>query len=282
MFQKLSEGTLFDEHGRLIPVAGWRVFRQISRRYFRLNQPAVNPEVIFVKLSEHLNFEWSQAFSNQFVAVCNKILGALSADKLLCNLVRGVHVPFICPPIHPGLSRAEDLSCLVAAAGRSFRSCFLHYKFYNRAEEKGKPGDDLSLASGSHYEQFEQARELGFVAGWYFPNCLSEYDLTTQRRIMATLPENVFVDDRRAEIVLSGGAEAAAAIVGCPDLLYNEEAYPHHLCLSALTDSDERFFYSFEAYGKNLVLEYRTNMLIPTVTQVSEQFAGGLTVFMSI
>ena len=54
-----------------------------------------------------------------------------------------------------------------------------------------------------------------------------------------------------AAIVLSGAAEAAVALAGSPDLLRNEANYPHHL-------------------------------LTPEVTQVSEQWAGGLTVFVGL
>ena len=104
----------------------------------------------------------------------------------------------------------------------------------------------------------------------YFANCLSM--ILFQRAQMGGLA---------AKFVLSGGLEAAAALVGCPDLLFNKEVYPHHLCLSALQDPDKRFFYSFEAYGHNMVFNRRSNLMTPTVKQLSEQFAGGLTVFTS-
>jgi hypothetical protein len=142
----------------------------------------------------------------------------------------------------------------------------------------GKPDQTAVVAPGSRYEKFEQARTHGFTAGIYFPNCLAEYDIASQRKQMETLPETA----GNATIVLSGPADVAAGLVGSPDLLWNEDSYPHHLCLSAIQEAGDQLVYTFEAYGQNLRFRYRSNMLTPTVTQVSEQWAGGLTVFVSI
>jgi len=189
-------------------------------------------------------------------------------------------VPFLCPSSVPGSGRGEDLQSLLDAVGQSFTARFPESDFLNLCP--GKPDDATLLAAGSRYEAFEQARRRGPVAGIYFPNCLSEFDLESQRTQMATLPETVPCESATVSIVLSGVAEAAAAITGSPDLLWNEANYPHHLCLSALQEPGDEIVYTFEAYGHGLRFRYRSNMLTPTVTQVSEQWAGGLTVFTSL
>ena len=276
MTETINQQALFDEHGRRVPFEGMRVYPQpggVSRRYFTLIQPQVDFDKIYNRVVEHMQLGSLLPFSvGEFRTACEKLFEQLQSDNRVANITKGIHVPFICPPMF--VSRVEDLRGFVEAAGRSFLASFPNGKFRNRAGEKGKPGDTLDLAPGSRYGQFESARQKGWVVGWYFVNCLSEYDIDSQRRQTESLPE---------QFVLSGGAEAAASLVGCTDLLINKDGYPHHLCLSALKDPDERYFYSFEAYGDRLlVFEYRTNVLTPTTKQLSEQFAGGLTVFTSL
>ena len=77
-------------------------------------------------------------------------------------------------------------------------------------------------------------------------------------------------------LVLSGGLDTAAALVGSPDLLVNKDDYPPVLCLSALKHSDERLMLCFKAYGQHLEFWCMSQMLSPGQTQVSEQWSGGL------
>jgi hypothetical protein len=262
---------LFNEHGRRIPFPGMRVYNQVSRRYYWLNQPPINFDEIYYRTARHLEF--TMPFSaKQFAEACQSMLHDLQSDELSGNITKGIQVPFLCPPLRTGVTRGEELGALAQAVGQSFKNRFPNYDFYNRVDQGVLQGNKLSLAPGSRYERMEEARRQGPVIGWYFPICLSEYDLDSQRAQTASLPE---------QFILSGGAETAAALVGCPDLLFNKEVYPYHLCLSALQDPDERFFLSFEAYGQNLVFNRRSNVMTPTVKQLSEQFAGGLTVITS-
>lgn len=283
----------FDEFGRRLPYEGMRVYPQpggVSRRYFRLNQPQIDFDEIYGRDVEHMQLRDLSFTAKQFRSTCEAIFEALYHDSKMTNITKGIHVPFLCPPMREGESRSQELRRFVAAAGRSFVNFHFQpkylkatrYDFTDRAAAKERPGDILDLAEGSRYERFEAARQNGWVVGWYFPNCLSEFDIDSQRRQMETLPDKVIGKGAEAEIVLSGGIEATAAIAGTPNLLFNEEAYPHHLCLSALKDPDERYFYDFEADGHNLVFEYRTNVLFPGYKQLSEQFAGGLTLFMLV
>ncbi|MBI2448544.1 hypothetical protein HYV44_03255 [Candidatus Microgenomates bacterium] len=252
-----------------------RVYSQISRRYFQLNQPIIDFSDVYRRTVKYLGLG-DLPFSDQhFKKKCEDLLQGLHEDGEISDIAKGVRVPFLCPPLPSDTKRGEELVKLAVAVERSFKDRFLEYEFYNRVEPQFLAGDNVVLAVDSRYERFEEARRQGVVVGWYFPNCLSEYDLASQRSQMATLP--IF----HGHFVLSGGVETATALIGCPDLLMNRDAYPHHLCLSALQDIDERFFYSFEAYGLNLVFNRRSNVLTPKVAQLSEQFAGGLTVFTS-
>lgn len=259
--------ALFDDYGRRVPYEGMRVFNQVSRRYNSLQQPDLNYPRILARLKEHLGVK---AGAPEFEAACTGILSSLADDCRMKRLLKGVRVPFICPPRRPETSRAAEVYSYVAAAGRAYRAMFPEFDFQDLS--KGKAAGDVHYAPACRYEKFDEARCSGAVVGWYFPNCLSEYDLASQRAQIKTLP---FEDT----CVLSGIVDAAAAIIGSPDLLRNDEAYPHHLCLSAVVDEDDRFFYTFEAYDPDLWFNRRSQMLAPGVTQVSEAWAGGLTVF---
>lgn len=269
----MSIQSLFDEHGRRIPYEGMRVHNQVSRQYFRLIQPAMDYATIWRRTLDYLGIGEAPVSSEEFAAICGGILESLRAHPALGNLVNGVHVPFLCPPSIPG--RAEDLRRLFDGVNRSFTAGFPRADFMDLCP--GKPDDSAGVAEGSHYEKLERARSGHYLAGIYFPNCLAEFDIASQRKQMATLPLTV----GEANVALSGPAEAAAAFVGTPDLLANEDSYPHHLCLSAIEEPEDNIVYTFEAYGNNLRFRYRSNMLTPEVTQVSEQWAGGLTIFRS-
>ena len=264
--------SLFDDHGRRIPYSGMRVHSQVSRQYFRLNQPEVDCAAIWRRTVEHLQLPDPPVSAAQFCAASEAILDGLRRQSALANLIHAIHVPFLCPPV-------DDLRQLMQAVGRSYTARFPQSDFLDLCP--GRPDGHALPAPGSRYEKFGQARTGGYVAGVYFPNCLSEFDIDSQRRQMATLPETLETGAGTATIVLSGPADAAAALIGSPDLLWNEANYPHHLCLSAIQDPEDQVVYTFEAYGHNLRFRYRSNMLTPTVTQVSEQWAGGLTIFLA-
>jgi len=267
----MENQALFNEHGRRIPYDGMRVHNQVSRQYFRLIERPVDYPAVWRRTVDHLALHEPPVSAERFTQVCEGILESLRSNPALANLANGIHVPFLCPPAIPG--RSADLERLLEAVNRSFTERFPEADFINLCP--GKPDDSALAAPGSRYEKLEQARSNSYLIGVYFPNCLSEYDLASQRKQMATLPETA----GDASIVLSGPAEAAAAFIGSPDLLVNDINYPHHLCLSAIQEPEDKVVYTFEAYGHNLRFRYRSNLLTPEMTQLSEQWAGGLTVF---
>jgi hypothetical protein len=158
------------------------------------------------------------------------------------------------------------------AVESSFTKAFPQHHFKTTVEGGLPLSTNLRLADKSRYEHFLKARSQGTVVGWYFPSALQEYDIASQRSQMDSLP-------LPESLVLSGGFEAAAALVGSPDLLMNKQTYPPVLCLSAFQHTDERLMLCFKAYGQSLEFWCLSQMLSPTTTQVSEQWAGGLTLF---
>lgn len=268
--------ALFDEFGRRMPYAGMRTYNTFSRRYYRLSAHYNVMDNFFHGLS------WVDLTMNaqKVSEILKGIREGLWRNPELSGLLKGVAVPFFCPQRRSEAKRGEELKEFVRVAGQAFTEAFPGQEFLF-PEESSVP-ENLVVAENSRYQAFEDARLYAPVVGYYFPACLSEYDVASQRAQMTTLPVGVQWDSGSAAIVLSGVVEAAMAICSYPGLLVNTEKYPPILCLSAVQDPDPRFVYSFEAYGLNLAFRRRSQMLTTELTQVSEQWAGGLTVFASL
>jgi hypothetical protein len=132
------------------------------------------------------------------------------------------------------------------------------------------------LASGSRYQDLISAVEAGTAVGWYFPQALQEFDIQSQQSQMTSLPEM-----KGSNVCLSGGLDICAAVAGIPDLLISDEFYTPILCMSAYVHSDPRLVLLLKAYGPHMEFWCMTQMLTRGTTQVSEQWAGGITVFVS-
>ena len=270
------DNVLFDEHGRRIPFDGMRVFNEVSSGYYKLNQPKFSFEDILSRSQEYSGVDQSIT-SKSFETVCMNLKQGVVSEPSLEGLFHGIHVPFICSETSDSSDLGTELekTCLPSVAA-SFSAVFP--ELHCRATLQGsstKLSGELSVADGSRYERFIESQRKGVVAGWYFPQALQEYDIDSQRKQMGSLP-------LPNELVLSGAADTAAALVGYPSLLINEDDYPPVLCLSALEHTDEKLMLCFKAYGHHLEFWCMSQMLTPEITQVSEQWSGGLTLFGSI
>ena len=270
---KITTDTLFDEHGRRLPFEGMRTFNSVSRRYYQLNQPDIQFDTVLRRMDKNAGVDDSIS-AHQFESACLDLMKATQEDASLRNIFKGTHVPFMCPKIADDVDLGEELEQRwLAAVESSFSETFPQYHFKSILQgETPSLSGTLTLAEGARYEHFLRARRQGPIVGWYFPTALQEYDVSSQRSQMRTLP-------LPETLVLSGGFEAAAALVGSPDLLMNTETYPPVLCLSAFEHTDERLMLCFKAYGLSLEFWLLSQVLVPGIMQVSEQWAGGLTLF---
>ena len=270
---KTTSDTLFDEHGRRIPFEGMRVFNKDSRRYYQLNQPDIQFDTVLRRMNKHAGVAESIS-AHQFESTCRDLMKAAREDASIRDIYKGAHVPFICPKCVDHMDLGEEFEQhWLAAVENSFTETFPQYHFKRSLQgENPSLRGALTLAEGARYEKFLRARREGVIVGWYFPTALQEYDTASQRSQMLTLP-------MPEALVLSGGFEAAAALAGSPDLLANTEAYPPVLCLSAFEHIDKRLILCFKAYGLSLEFWLLSQMLVPGITQVSEQWTGGLTLF---
>ena len=276
MMQTLDKThTKFDEKGRRIPFEGMRVFSEAPSWYYRLKQPQANFENILSRSRDHAGVDPSIT-TELFESVCMELKKKATGEPSLNGLFKGVFVPFICPQ-SSGESdlgiELEKITLLSVAA--SFKDAFPDLHFKATLQGSSKLSGELSIADGSRYERFLELQRKGALAGWYFPQAFQGYDIASQRMQMESLP-------LPNDLVLSGGSDTAAALVGSPSLLINKEDYPPILCLSSLKHADERLILCFKAYGHHLEFWCMSQMLTPELTQVSEQWSGGLTLFAPI
>ena len=148
------------------------------------------------------------------------------------------------------------------ALGRSWKARFQKADFKN--ELKGGLAGKVAVAKGSRYDRFVQALAEGPVVGYYFPMALSGFSVEAALRQMPGLAES---------IVLSGGFEACAALVGSPDLFSQKDGYPPQLDLSAFQAPAAGYGYHFAPYGYNLTFNGRFHNGL-----ASDYCSSGLTV----
>jgi hypothetical protein len=274
MVNTVNSNTLFDEMGRRFPFDGMRVFNEVSSWYYKIQQPQDSFENILSRSKKFSGVDKSIS-TELFESICMGLKQKAMSEPSLECLFKGVHVPFICPQSsgEPDLGIELEKITLPSVAN-SFKAAFPELHFKATLQGSSKLSGELSVVKGSRYEQFLELQKDGAVAGWYFPQALQEYDITSQRKQMDSLP-------LPNDLVLSGGTDTAGALIGSPGLLINKEHYPPVLCLSALKHADEKVMLCFKAYGHHLEFWCMSQMLTPSLTQVSEQWSGGLTLFSS-
>ena len=266
--------SFFDLRGRCTPSPGMRLFQEIQGDYYKIKSPIVDYELILLRLRKfnHLSHNLSLI---EFKHRAEQLLHNLNTDENFSNILNGPHIPFICQADShlPDLGENLDnilLPQLHASFVDKFPEC--HFKSVNQAGVtlKGK----INLESSSRYVNFLQSAKKGPVVGWFFPQALQEFDIASQRIQISKLP-----DLTNASFCLSGALDVCSALIGIPELLINSENYSPILCLSSYTHEDPRLVLILKSYGPHLEFWCMSQMLINGVTQVSEQWSGGITVF---
>lgn len=250
----------FDEHGRCVPGELYAPVHARTRRYFVIEQPAIDYAAIHGRLARHL-CGGNCPSAGEFQERAEAILQGLRGDPAVAGIVNGVAVPFMLPKAdYPEYGTAlEDI--YLGAVNASFNEKFPDYRFTNH--HKGSLAGKLSVAPGSRHERLLEEMRVGPVVGYYFP-CLTEYSVPAAIERMATLPDR---------FLLAGGYDTSAALVGSPDLLLRRDGYPPLLWLTALRGEKEQVGYHYEAYGYNLTFNRR-----PHFGEAAEYWTSGLVV----
>lgn len=268
--------SFFNQYGRRIPSETDRVFGKSPSFYYRLEQQDNNYSEILER-SRKQGTAPKSLDENEFKKRAEQILAILSDDQNYANLLKGVHIPFVYQD-EKALDLGTDLEgILLPSIQETFKTKFPDAHFKAVLQSDSKLPEHITIDPRSKYENFIQASRKGGVIGWYFPEATQEFDVESQRAQMTALPEL-----NGAQICLSGGKDVSAALIGSPDLLISSDYYTPILCMPAYVHSDQRLVLLMKAYGPHMEFWCMTQMLTKDTTQVSEQWAGGLTVFMAI
>jgi hypothetical protein len=258
--KEAAVANLFDASGRRIAQESGAPVNKADSRY-ALAQPDIDFHATHARITEHLNGSKTMSAA-EFADRAAALLDTLRGRDDVGALANGVRVPFLLTTGDPGdLGATFETRYLSGLAG-AWKARFPKYDFKN--EVTGLAGK-ISIAPGSRYEQLVAAMADGPVVGWYFPLALSGFSVPAALQHMADLP---------ASMVLAGGFEAAAALVGCPDLIMKTDGYPPQLDLAAWRAPVAGYGYHFAPYGYNLTFNgrYHNNL-------ASDYCASGLTLF---
>ncbi len=267
--------SFFNEIGRRIPHKNLRVFGETPQTYYRLDKH-INSYSDILSNSIQFGDVDSSVDVNAFQAACEKLRKKFETNPDYQKLFNGVAIPFICKSNKSLDDLGRDLQDVeLPNFQRAFNAKFPDHHFKAILQSDSQLAGSVTLDPRSRYQSFADACKAGTVIGWYFPQALQEFDVESQRRQMTGLPDI-------GNVCLSGGIDIMAALIGNPQLLISDESYAPILCLSAYVHKDPRLVLLLKSYGPHMEFWCMTQMLSKNVTQVSEQWAGGLTIFSSL
>jgi len=262
----------FSNTGRRIPTSNMRVFGDIQKNYYRIDDYEIDYGTI---LSNSIKFgEVNQEIDpNYFQSACQNLKHKFEEDKDFNNLFNGVCVPFICNKKKSDDDLGRDLQDIeLPNLQRAFNAKYPDNHFKAILQSDSKLAGNIEIEQRSRYKYFTDVCKTSTIIGWYFPQALQQFDIESQRQQMIELPAN-------KNICLSGGIDIIAALIGSPHLLLSESNYTPILCLSSYLHSDPRLVLLIKSYGPHIEFWCMTQMLTSKVKQVSEQWAGGITLF---
>ena len=264
--------SFFTDIGRRLPSQGLRIFDDTPQTYYRLDQYAINYKDI---LSNSINFGGvdPNIDLSTFQVACENLRQQFEESADYRNLFNGVAIPFICKSNKSLDDFGRDLQDVeLPNFQRAFNAKFPDRHFKAILQSDSQLAGNITLDPRSRYQAFADTCKSSTVVGWYFPQALQEFDIESQRQQMLELPDI-------SNICLSGGIDIMAALIGSPQLLISEENYTPILCLSAYVHKDPRLVLLMKSYGPHMEFWCMTQMLSKNTTQVSEQWAGGLTLY---
>jgi len=265
----------FDENGRRIPSHGMRVFSPEPRKYYKLQQPALNFELILNR-SKKENLVEKFFSTDDFKHKIEILIEKIRNDENYSNILKGVYIPFLFKrQTNEADLGAELVDGLLPKLKNSFSNQFPNCQFKATLQSNAELHGNISLDPFSRYEEFIQASEQRVVVGVYFPQALQEFDVNSQRLQMKSLPA---FDG--ANFCLSGGMDICAALIGCPETLFNVDSYTPIPIMSSYVHNDKRMILLLKSYGPNLEFWCLSQMLTNKLTTVSEQWTGGLTFYL--
>jgi len=274
MSSELSSISFFNERGRRVLTKPYRVFDAQDLDYYYIQ----NKEVNFTEaLRNFHSVGIGQGISLQeFRTLLEELKDRFHRIPALTNLFKGVHVPFIVPKVSDA---GEDLSYtaverLLPKLEASFKRHYPQAHFKAIMQGGTTLTGNLRLDERSRYKNILNVAVNSDLIGWYFPQALQQFDIESQVKQIEELP-------LETGLCLSGPMEVISANIGKPELLINQEGYAPILTMPAVKHIDDKLTLALKSYGPHLEFWCLSNELTPGVKQVSEQWAGGLSLFVT-
>jgi hypothetical protein len=267
---------LFNKLGRRIPSKKCRVFRAAENDYYKLESFDYQYSDQH-QLATDLGFLGRSVPYRSIEAVHRDIFSWIRNDENWANLESSVYIPFSISMPHLLGDEGEQLNQQLLPIIESEFKKRGKGQFKATLQGSSSLESEFTISATSYYEKFVADARDKVVVGIYFPCAFQEYDIASQRSQISRLGKN-----ERFNYCLSGHLEMSYSLALFPNLLYSPNHYSPILCVSPLIHSDKRMIPVFKSYGPHLEFWLMSQMMTPEVTQVSEQWAGGLTIYATL
>lgn len=248
---------LFDRHPCRIKPRGLVASVCNPNWSFHLVRPALDHNERLARASEYHRADTAISVS-EFQERTEAAHAKAMALPGCVNLAKAVRLP-LCFPKTEIADLGQITEDFVTAAGKSYCRQFPNRSFKNYRQ--GDLAGQVSIVSGSRYEQFIQALTQSAVVANYYPNPLQGYSVDAQREQMASLPEG---------FILSGPLDTAMGWVMYPDVLARDFKTPGYDCSAVQWQSSE-FSLGFKACDDEADFDYRADL-----SNAYDDYSGGL------
>ena len=268
----------FDKDGWLIPVEEEKVFQKAASQYYKFSDCELDTDLVVRKLQ----IEGSAVAKKRAIEELMGLAEALSEKKTLSALLRGPHYPFL---IRAETFSAADLGAslnvsLVRAITRSLLSEYPDASVSYHSQGNVEIDSNIHELPGLGQDEIRAFIEEGKdVIGWLFPQALSGYSITSQRRAIQRIKAS---SQQEIAIALGGVLDVGAALVTTPTMLIDQTTYSPIICMSGVGHRDTRYCINVKSYGTSLEFWCMPSALTLGVEQVSEQWSGAISVFKAV
>ncbi len=267
---------MFNELGRKIPSQKCRVFDGAKRNFYKITRDIKTSDIYsYLNKSSDIGMIDRKFDSEVIYQEVDALYRDIKYNEFLQNILNGTCIPFslYMPDLDTDIGQ-QIVDFFLPHLEASFDKSFASRRF--KATLQGNIGlaGNITCVSGSGYTDFLSQIKRRRVTGLYFPTAFQEYDIASQR---AQLP--YFSSIKNMKFCISGHVETFYAAIMENELLNDCDYYSPILCMSGIEHSDPRMVAVLKSYGPHLEFWLLSQMLAPEVTQVSEQWSGGLTVY---
>ena len=262
---------MFDSLGTFVPTKDLKVFSYPSSGFYKYT--IQDPSDSIYRLSRYMKFS-----KESLTDYIHKIYTSIQSDLVFSSLLKGPWLPFVMPQsVNNDIgSRLEQE--LLPVLHQSFTSLYPAQHFKAVIQDNIQLAGRLLPRIKTCYQKFVASNQDSTLVGIYFPNCFNQYSVSSQISAFTRLPNL----PTHLNSCLSGPLEIASSLIGAPNFLIHSDSYSPVLIASGSQHSDERLVPCFKSYGQHLEFWVLTNKLTLNVEQLSEQWTGGLSLYMQI